>query len=151
MSGNYFKEKVLTNLYIECKMLTFQISIVYERGDFLWIGSDDYKNEARKYFGDTPRALNSIKLATIVDENGQNFNVPSDIKKFLFDYNHSRFLECNTQLAKKNIEKLGKKYAQNENKNKMVTKVTEHMSGTLENFYKHYWLAGGTLLGLLLF
>ena len=149
MSGNYFNEKVLTNLYIECKLLTLQISIVYDRGDFLWIGSDEYKNEERKYFGDTPRALNSIKLATIVDESGKKFNVPSNLKKFLFDYDHSRFLECNTQLAKKNIEKLGKKYAQNEKKNKMVTKVTEHLSDSLEGFYKHYWLAGGTLLGLL--
>lgn len=148
MSGSYFKEKILTNLYIECKLLTLQISIVYERGDFLWIGSDDYKNEhANKYFGDTPRALNKFKLATITDESGLEFNMPSDLKRFLFDYQNSKFLECNTYLAKKNIEKIGKKYAQNEKKNKMISPVIEHLSNSLEGFYKHYWLAGGTLLG----
>jgi hypothetical protein len=147
MSGNYFNEKILTNLYIDCKFLTFQISIVYDRGNFLWIGKDDYKNEENKYFGDTPRALSSFKLATIVDENQILFNLPSDIKKLLFDYNHSKFLECNTNLAKKNLEKIGKKYNQNEKKNKMISVVTEHLSETLEKFEKHYWLAGGTLLG----
>ena len=71
--------------------------------------------------------------------------------ELLFDYNHSRFLECNTQLAKKNLEKIGKKYIQNEKKNKMISVVTGHLSETLEKFEKHYWLAGGTLLGKFLF
>lgn len=147
MNGNYFKEKVLSNLYIECKLITIQISIVYERGDFLWIGNDEYKIEQTKYFGDVPRALNAFKLAVIIDENHQEFNVPSDFKKFLFDYDHSKFLECNSFLAKKNFEKLGTKYAQNEKKNNMISPVIEHISNSLEEYYKHYWLAGGTLLG----
>ena len=58
--GTYASETILTSFYIECKNVVIQISIVYERGSFLWIGEDNYSNDLQKtkYFGDTPRALN---------------------------------------------------------------------------------------------
>lgn len=60
MSGTYSNLDILTSFYIECKRLTIQISIVYERGNFLWIASDDYQvnSDNLKSFGDRPRALN---------------------------------------------------------------------------------------------
>jgi hypothetical protein len=50
-------------------------------------------------------------------------------------------------MAKLNLKRMGPSYAQNIKRNKMISKVTEHISDTLDSFYKHYWLAGGTLLG----
>jgi hypothetical protein len=58
MSGKYYNVGILTALYIECAGITFQICVVYERGSFLWIASDNYKNELPKVFGDTARAIN---------------------------------------------------------------------------------------------
>jgi hypothetical protein len=57
--GTYAGETILTSFYIECKNIVIQISIVYERSSFLWIGEDNYSNYIQKikYFGDTPRAL----------------------------------------------------------------------------------------------
>ena len=42
---------------------------------------------------------------------------------------------------------MGANYTQNSKRNKMISGVITHLSESLESFYKHYWLAGGTLLG----
>ena len=73
--------------------------------------------------------------------------IPANIKKFIFDYNVSKFIECNRTLADHNLRVIGEKYKQNEERNKMLLPVMSHISKTLERLYKHYWLAGGTLLG----
>lgn len=83
----------------------------------------------------------------MVDKRSNYFLLPSDIDKFLFEYDHSVFLECNRDLVKKNIQNLGPKHQQDAKKNKMIGPVLEHISKSLESFRKHYWLAGGTLLG----
>jgi phosphorylcholine metabolism protein LicD len=83
----------------------------------------------------------------MVDDDAVEFFVPSNLDKFLFEYEHSAFLECNQKMAKSNLEKYGKSYAQNESRNKMISPVMQHISRKLESLGKHYWLAGGTLLG----
>ena len=65
----------------------------------------------------------------------------------MFDYDHSTFLECNRDLAKQNLERMGPSYKPNLKRNKMITPVVQHLADTLETNKKHYWLAGGTLLG----
>jgi hypothetical protein len=75
------------------------------------------------------------------------FNIPADLSAFLFEYGHSVFLECNKNLARLNLKKLGVKYKQDRKKNRMISPVLKHLTGTLESMQKHYWLAGGTLLG----
>ncbi len=83
----------------------------------------------------------------MVDDDSVEFFIPANLDKFLFEYDHSTFLECNRQLAKSNFEKYGKNYTQNESRNKMISPVMQHISRKLESLGKHYWLAGGTLLG----
>ena len=46
---------------------------------------------------------------------------------------------------------MGDKYKPNLERNKILLPVMTHISKTLEGLYKHYWLAGGTLLGKLNF
>jgi hypothetical protein len=77
--------------------------------------------------------------------------IPSNLKKFLFDYNVSKFIECNRTLAVNNLRLLGDSYKQNVDRNKMLSPVMSHISKTLEGLYKHYWLAGGTLLGIFIY
>ena len=80
----------------------------------------------------------------IVDEDANTFNVPSNIKTFLFDYKHSAFIECNRELA---LSIRRPNYTQNASQNKMVSAVMKYITESLEQLGKHYWLAGGTLLG----
>ncbi len=70
-----------------------------------------------------------------------------DLNKFLFDYGHSKFIECNRTLATYNLKSLGAKYNQNLKKNAMILPVMKYIASTLEGFGTQYWLAGGTLLG----
>ena len=65
----------------------------------------------------------------------------------MFEYNHSEFIECNQELARLNLAKLGPKHNQDAKKNSMVMPVVKYIANSLEENYKHYWLAGGTLLG----
>ena len=146
MKGQFVDDTIATNVYLRCERLLVQVSIFYERGTFLWIGSDDFKLD-EKYFGDIDRAVQKFGIIPIRDEAKHRVSVPSNIKRFLFDYEHSKFLECNRELAKKNRELMGANYTQNGKRNKMISSVMVHISETLESFYKHYFLAGGTLLG----
>ncbi len=55
---SYCKENEnITNIYIHSKNIHFQISILYKRGDFFWIGKDNYNHSSKK-FGDKARAIN---------------------------------------------------------------------------------------------
>jgi len=58
MEGEYQKNKVLTSLYIQCDTLVIHIAILYKRGNFLWIGSDNLALNQKKVFGDSPRSIN---------------------------------------------------------------------------------------------
>ena len=73
-----------------------------------------------------------------------NFNLPVNIKKFLFDYEHSRFIECNEVMAKAN---LNNNYQQNLTQLKLIQPSLQYIVQFLESINKHYWLSGGTLLG----
>lgn len=135
------------NIYIQCEtLITIQILIVYERGNFLWINRDNFDFKSKK-FGDTPRALSKFSIQDYTDENSFIFKIPNSLKRFLFDYDHSKFIECNSTLAKRRIQVDGVKYEQNREKNEQILKVIEYISEKLEGFSKHYWLAGGSLLG----
>ena len=70
--------------------------------------------------------------------------MPKDIKRFLFEYDHSEFLECDKSLAntiKSNF------YKQNDKRNENISKDLKLLTKFLESLYIHYWLSGGTLLG----
>ena len=72
--------------------------------------------------------------------------IPSDIDQFLYDYNHSKFLECNSKYAKESLKLTGNGSgisAEAKNKFKSIKNVTS----ILEKLRKKYWIAAGTLLG----
>ena len=72
--------------------------------------------------------------------------IPKDTKRFLFDYEHSKFIECNRSMAL-NVAVKYKNYTQNEALNTRITPCMSYISQKLEKLKKRYWLAGGTLLG----
>ena len=120
---------------------------MYERGSFLWIGSDDnnaYNYIKNRQFGDISRAVNQFETKKDTIDTIP-FYVPTNVEKFLFDYKHSAFVECNEELAKKNQNL---KYIQNKRKNKQIQTELKYISDSLEALQKEYWLAAGTLLGI---
>ena len=71
----------------------------------------------------------------------------SNLKHFLYEYENSKFLECNRTILKENQKKLGPTYAIDENKKNRISGVIEYVADSLEKFFKNYWLDSGTLLG----
>jgi hypothetical protein len=73
--------------------------------------------------------------------------LPSNIKQFLYNYENSKFIECNQDLVQ--INKFRKeKYEQNMTKNEVMMSSLKYVTRFLEDNQKHYWLFGGTLLGI---
>ena len=103
--------------------------------------------KAEKHFGDVPRAISRFYLATIVDDYFNKFKVTQNVKKLLFDYKNSVFIECNQTLARRNLVVNGSSYKQDLKKNALIASKLEYVTNKLENMYRNYWLAGGTLLG----
>ena len=75
---------------------------------------------------------------------GTRLNVPADIATFLYDYDHSPFIECNRSLARRVL--VGN-YKQNVQKNTNLSAPIFEIHDIFMQNKKHFWLAGGTLLG----
>ena len=133
----------MSSVYVRCGRFFIQIVIFYDRGDFIWINKDSLKFDG-KIFGDVARAINRFKIEEIEDQDSNSFNIPADIKKYLFEYDHSAFLECNVDLAYKILSFT---YKQNKQKNEEIEKSINFITKKLESFNVNYWLGGGTLLG----
>lgn len=142
VTQNYRKNRILTSVYIHAKNIHLQISILYKRGDFIWIGKDSYVHASKK-FGDKPRAINNFKTVKITDEDSNVFNIPSNLKKFLYDYAHSTFEECNAEMALT----ISQSQKQNKDKNERFIKQMRYVTEKLESLNLHYWLSCGSLLG----
>ncbi|UJR10626.1 hypothetical protein I4U23_014823 [Adineta vaga] len=73
------------------------------------------------------------------------FTFPQNISHFLWLYNTSEFLQCNQTLA--NEMKMKYHLYQNISQLNLTILPMKTISNALTKFEKHYWLAGGTLLG----
>ncbi len=74
-----------------------------------------------------------------------SFSFPRNVSHFLWLYNTSEFLECNRILA----NQMENKYYlyQNISQLNLTTLPMRNIAYALNQLEKHYWLAGGTLLG----
>ena len=132
----------MSSVYVRCGRFFIQIVIFYDRGDFIWINKDSLKFDG-KIFGDVARAINKFKIEEIEDQDSNSFNIPADIKKYLFEYDHSAYLECDLNLA----DRIKKEQKQDVKKNEEIELSIDFITKKLESFNAHYWLGGGTLLG----
>lgn len=76
--------------------------------------------------------------------------MPSDLNRFLFDYENSKFIECNSEAVQENLKASKYSYVQNETYNNMIKPRLRYMADVFESAYKHYLLTGLTLLGITL-
>ena len=140
-------EKLLM-IFLKFKDSQISINVFHTRGSFLWIGaSSSTSNLSTKWFNDVPRGMQMFRLKIVEDSKGNEINIPEDIDKYFFDYEHSKFIECNNELAK-NISKLQNgKFEQNNELNGKIMPCLNELVQKLENMKKKYWLTSGTLLG----
>lgn len=57
IEGNFKDLKILASIYITCGKHIIHVSILHQRGEFLWIAADKFKSN-RKMFGDVARSIN---------------------------------------------------------------------------------------------
>ena len=95
------------------------------------------------YFFIKSKFCPSFKTVKITDEDSNVFNIPSNLKKFLYDYAHSTFEECNAEMALT----ISQSQKQNKDKNERFIKQMRYVTEKLESLNLHYWLSCGSLLG----
>jgi hypothetical protein len=67
-----------------------------------------------------------------------------NLKRFRYEYDHSEFIECDRGLAIANRDAT---YRQDMKKNGLMLSGMIDITSYLASIYKHYWFAGGTLIG----
>ncbi len=145
VKGNLNDKIVMTNVYIICNNLNIQLAIFHRRGEYFWIGSDVHgikEIKKKNFFGDVDRAMNLFKIKSL----DTNVRIPDDVSAFLYDYKHSKFIECNKKLAEFNRIAAGYRPITKKTENDFLFGL-KYIKNVLEGFNKNYWLAAGTLLG----
>ena len=137
--------QIPSHLFLKCRSYIIQLVIFYNRGNFLWIG-DSVNAPRTAWFGDTNRAMSKFELEEVFDSKFNCLLIPINLEMFLFNYEHSKFLECNRTLAVKVAEK-NTNYSQNILLNQKTRPCMVYIAEKFEHLQKRYWLAAGTLLG----
>jgi hypothetical protein len=97
---------------------------------------------------------NNFTLSLNVSSSSEKLIFPTDLNKFLYDYNHSKFIECNRKYAEESRrykQNQGEKYQSEDIQKLKARHGLNHVKSVLEGLRKNYWLAAGTLLGTLNF
>ena len=77
-----------------------------------------------------------------------SIKIPENLKRFFYDYKHSKFIECNYEMAKKNLILSNGTYRQNRKLNLQKKPCFVNIVRELEGMYVPYWLSSGSLLGI---
>ena len=65
----------------------------------------------------------------------------------MFDYKHSKFVECNREYAKDSLKRMKGNYNADKDQILKARHGIVYVTSIIESFQKNYWLAAGTLLG----
>lgn len=88
-----------------------------------------------------------FNVITYFDKQNYFFLIPDNIEKYFSDYERSEFIECNRDLAKKNLNLYGSIYGKNLWKQTIFSKILANIKTLFQLFKQDYWLTDGTLLG----
>jgi hypothetical protein len=80
-------------------------------------------------------------LSEIQDQKRFLFRVPTDLDQFMYDYDHSKFVECDCDLARNATNK------QDYGKNSKAMSLLAYVVDYLHSIQKHFFLFGGSLIG----
>ncbi|CAF2522029.1 unnamed protein product [Rotaria sp. Silwood2] len=126
-------------------IIFFRPSILHEEKSYFLIRQNTAQlpTDIKLSYGDTLRVMEPTDLKFTKDK--FSFAYPRNVSHFLWLYNTSEFLECNRTLA----DQMEKKFYiyQNSKQVNLTILPMRNIVYILNKLEKHYWLAGGTLLG----
>lgn len=141
------KTSSIDHIFIEINQQFIHLAILHEQKTYFLIEKNHIKlpNDIKLSFGDTTRVvlLNRTELSPI--KNKFSFSFPRNISHFLWLYNVSEFIQCNRILANEMENKY--RLYQNDSQLNLTIAPMRNIAYGLNQLEKHYWLAGGTLLG----
>ncbi|CAF0987460.1 unnamed protein product [Rotaria sordida] len=133
----------IDHIFIEYKQKIIHLAILHKYKSFYLIEENIlplYENIQLSY-GDTLRAVEPVE----VNVHEYSFFYPQNVSHFLWLYQTSKFLHCNRVLA----DEMEDQFHLYQNASQLNLTVTpmKNIAYGLNELEKHYWLAGGTLLG----
>ncbi|CAF0913256.1 unnamed protein product [Rotaria sordida] len=140
-----FKNTSIDHIFIEYNQQYIHLAILHEEKSYFLIRKNTAQLpiDIKLSYGDTLRIIEPIELEFMKDK--FSFAYPRNVSHFLWLYNTSEFLECNRNLA----NQMEKKFSiyQNSSQVNLTILPMRNIANILNKLEKHYWLAGGTLLG----
>ncbi|CAF0892593.1 unnamed protein product [Rotaria sordida] len=133
----------IDHIFIEYKQKIIHLAILHKYKSFYLIEENilPLSENIQLSYGDTLRAVEPVE----VNVHEYSFFYPQNVSHFLWLYQTSKFLHCNRVLADE-MEDQFHLYQNASQLNLTVTPMRNIAYG-LNELEKHYWLAGGTLLG----
>lgn len=137
------KSNTLDHIFIEYDQIIVHLAILHPYYTFYLVkkATLSLSDDVRLSYGDTLRAIEHVET----DLYDNLFFYPQDFSHFLWLYETSEFLHCNQTLAIEMEQKY--KLYQNASQLKLTVVPMRTVAAGLDKLEKHYWLAGGTLLG----
>ncbi|CAF3379709.1 unnamed protein product [Rotaria sp. Silwood1] len=140
-----FNNTSIDHIFIEYNQQFIHLAVLYEENSYFLIRKNTVQLpiDIKLSYGDTLRVIELSELQFVKDK--FSFAYPRNVSHFLWLYDTSEFLECNRTLADQ-MEKEFYLY-QNARQVNLTILPMRNIVYILNKLKKHYWLAGGTLLG----
>ncbi|CAF0764509.1 unnamed protein product [Rotaria sp. Silwood1] len=133
----------IDHIFIEYKNKIIHLAVLHKYKSFYLIQKNilPLSENIQLSYGDTLRAVEPIEI----NVHEYSFFYPRNVSHFLWLYQTSKFLHCNRILA----DEMENQFNLHQNASQLNLTVTpmKHIAFALNKLEKHYWLAGGTLLG----
>ncbi|CAF1108246.1 unnamed protein product [Rotaria sordida] len=133
----------IDHIFIEYKQKIIHLAILHKYKSFYLIEENilPLSENIQLSYGDTLRAVEPVE----VNVHEYSFFYPQNVSHFLWLYQTSKFLHCNRVLA----DEMEDQFHLYQNASQLNLTVTpmKNIAYGLNELEKHYWLAGGTLLG----
>ncbi|CAF4156157.1 unnamed protein product [Adineta steineri] len=131
------------HIFIEYENKTVHLAILHKYNSYYLVHKNTLllSNDIHLSYGDKVRAVEHMES----ELHEYLFYYPRNVSHFLWLYKTSEFLYCNRELADK-MENEFHLY-QNRSRFNLTFMPTIYIASVLDKLEKHYWLAGGALLG----
>ncbi|CAF4273546.1 unnamed protein product, partial [Adineta steineri] len=139
-----FSIKISTDhIFIEYENKTVHLAILHKYNSYYLIHKNTLllSNDIHLSYGDKVRAVEHMES----ELHEYLFYYPRNVSHFLWLYKTSEFLYCNRELA----DKMENEFHLRQNITQLQLSITpmKNVAYALDKLEKHYWLAGGALLG----
>ncbi|CAF1348610.1 unnamed protein product [Adineta ricciae] len=137
------RKHLVDHIFIKHHRLTVHVAVLHKYSSYyrIHVNHQSLPKNVHLPFGDKLRAIDYFET----ELHEYLFYYPRNVSHFLWLYDSSEFIHCNRRLA----SRMKKKYNIHESMSQLslIVKPMVHIGQSLNQLQKHYWIAGGTLLG----